>query len=284
MLKSQVSIICPYRNAVAFLPSLIDNVQSQLYSSWELFLIDDGSIDDAPLFAARAAMSDGRIKPISAPQRPSGLPMGPWWPRNVGLSQAQSDLVAFLDVDDLWHPLKLQRQVAMHLRESADLSVTAYARFKASTRQILSLRVPPGSFGYARLRMSNVIPMLTALVDRRLLLDQFKPCPHEDYLFWLSILRANPDAHCICMPELLAFYSVHEGNLTRARWKMPLWAFQVYRSHGISAINSVISLVPWLIMHTSQSIDANLPTVALTVDQLLSRPSSLLVLPPESRR
>lgn len=270
MLNPQVSIICPYFNAASFLPTLIYNVLRQTHRSWELLLIDDCSTDDGPLVAAKAAKSDPRICALSAPQRPVGLPSGPWWPRNVGLGHAHSELIAFLDVDDLWHPLKLERQLFWHLQASAALSVTAYSRFNVTTRQILNSRVPPSTFGYGRLRMSNVIPMLTALVDRRLLVDQFRPCCHEDYLFWLSILRANADARCIGIPEILAYYAVHDRNLTRARWKMPFWTYQVYRSHGMNSINSLLSLAPWFAIHLSQRVGDVLPGSDLTVDQLLS--------------
>lgn len=278
MLNNPVSIICPYRNAVAFLPALVDNVQAQIYSSWELLLIDDGSIDNGPLFAAKAARLDPRIRALSAPHRPSGFSKGPWWPRNVGLRNAQSELIAFLDVDDLWHPLKLQHQLSSHLSASASLSVTGYARFDLLTRKILGWRNPPCTFGYQRLRISNVIPMLSALVSRNLLVEEFRPCPHEDYLFWLSILRANPDSRCICIPELLSFYSVHDRNLTRNRWRMPLWTYQVYRSHGMSSFASFLGLFPWAISQFSSHSLSKRSVIGLSVDQCLSSPKPLSLL------
>lgn len=270
--QTQVSIICPYRNAVAFLPALVENVQRQTYSNWELLLIDDGSTDNGPLFAAKAARLDPRIRALSAPHRPSGFSKGPWWPRNVGLRNTQSELIAFLDVDDLWHPLKLQHQIFSHLNASASLSVTGYARFDYSSRKVLALRSPPSSFGYPRLRKSNVVPMLSALVNRSLLVEEFRPCPHEDYLFWLSLLRANPNSRCISIPEVLAFYSVHEANLSRSKWMMPLWTYRVYRLHGMSMLGSCVALVPWALSQLTINHPSNHSCIGLPVEQLMSRP------------
>lgn len=245
LIYSDVSIICPYRNGAPFLPGLIANVQEQSHAAWELLLIDDGSSDGGPDLAQCAAGQDGRIRALTAPQRPAGTPLGPWWPRNHGLLQARHDLIAFLDVDDRWHPAKLSWQLESLQRSGAGISVTGYVRFQASSERLLSWRLPPARFGYRLLRMTNAIPMLTLLLDRRLLEGGFKPCQHEDYLLWLTIFSRDLDLFCVTIPAVLAFYAVHPGNLTGDRWRMPFWAYSVYRTHGLGRLASLLSLFPW---------------------------------------
>jgi hypothetical protein len=245
LIHSAVSIICPYRDGAAFLPGLITNVQEQSHPAWELLLIDDGSSDAGPDLARSAANQDERIRALTAPNRPAGTPSGPWWPRNHGLVQAQHDLIAFLDVDDRWHPAKLRCQLDSLHRTGAVISVTGYVRFDASRERLLSWRLPPARFGYRLLRVANVIPMLTLLLDRRFLEDGFKPCHHEDYLRWLTTFRLHPDLCCVTIPEALAFYAVHPGNLTGDRWRMPFWTYDVYRAHGLGRLLSLLSLLPW---------------------------------------
>lgn len=244
-MSPSVSIICPFRDASGFLPGLIATVRQQTHSDWELLLIDDGSVDAGSDLACSAARGDQRIRSLRAPPRPAGSPQGPWWPRNVGLGSAIHELIAFLDVDDRWHPAKLQRQLRCHGPGGARISVTGYARFDPATDTLLGWRLPPPCFGYGRLRLGNAIPMLTLMLERRLLEEGFRPCPHEDYLRWLTLFREQPGLRCVTIPELLAFYAVHGTNLTGRRWRMPLWAYHVYRAHGMGRLASGASLVPW---------------------------------------
>lgn len=244
-MSKAVSIICPYRNAAAFLPGLIANVLQQTHSDWELLLIDDESVDAGANFAHLQAYKDPRIRCIKAPSRPSGSAQGPWWPRNIGLENAKYDLVAFLDADDRWHPTKLERQLRWHGEGRARISVTGYARFQQTSNTIIGWRLSPSHFGYKRLRIGNAIPMLTLMLERRLLKEGFQPCPHEDYLRWLTLFRQHPDLECVTIPELLGFYAVHNSNLTNQRWLMPLWAYGVFRAHGMSRLASGASLIPW---------------------------------------
>ena len=55
---------------------------------------------------------------------------GPATARNLGLSLATGDFVAFLDADDLWHPEKLERQLArFQARPELDYCVTHCQNF-----------------------------------------------------------------------------------------------------------------------------------------------------------
>ncbi|MFN9644010.1 MAG: glycosyltransferase family 2 protein [Cyanobacteriota bacterium] len=242
---TRVSILCPYREAAAFLPGLIRSVREQTHPHWELLLIDDGSSDRGAALVAEAAAADPRIRALRAPPRPKEGRNGPWWPRNHGLDRATAPWIAFLDADDLWHPRKLERQLALHAATGAALSVTGYGRFSDGDPRLADWRLPPDAFGYATLRRLNVIPMLTLLVRRELLADGFQPCPHEDYLCWLDLFRRHPRLRGHTVPELLAFYRLHGGNLTAARWSMPLWTYQVYRCHGIRRSAAAAGLLPW---------------------------------------
>lgn len=254
MEEHRVSVICPYRDAALFMPGLIASVRAQSHPHWELLLIDDGSFDAGPTLVAAAAADDARILPLQAPPRPGGSHGGPWWPRNHGLARATAPWVAFLDADDLWHPRKLERQLAVHRAGGVAISVTGYGRFGADGLRLADWRLPPAAFGYSTLRQVNVIPMLTLLARRELLVGGFQPCPHEDYLCWLDLFRRETSLRCHTVPELLAFYRVHSGNLTGARWSMPLWTYRVYRAHGAGRLASAAALLPWGLAQASVAL------------------------------
>ena len=66
--------------------------------------------------------------------------------RNLGIKAATSRLVAFLDSDDLWHPHKLKRQLALHANAvKPTISVCGYHRFQETSKKIVQTRTPPSS-------------------------------------------------------------------------------------------------------------------------------------------
>ena len=91
--KPLVSVIMPVYNGAAFLTGAIDNIRRQNYEPLEIIIVDDGSTDSTGQIVASFG-SDIRYV-YQANQGPAAA-------RNHGLRLATGDLIAFLDVDDLW--------------------------------------------------------------------------------------------------------------------------------------------------------------------------------------
>lgn len=94
-MNPKVSVIIPAYNAEKTLPALISNIFTQEESSWEMILVDDGSIDQTPIICDKAADKDVRIRVIH--QKNSGLSSA----RNNGMQIARGEWIAFIDADDL---------------------------------------------------------------------------------------------------------------------------------------------------------------------------------------
>lgn len=237
---------------------------------WELLLVDDGSTDGGQELAVHAATGDPRIRSLSAPPRPPDTPAGPWWPRNIGIGAARAPWIAFLDVDDLWHPLKLERQLVLHRRLGLDLSVTGYARFHQGSQGLSSWRCPPLHLQHRRLLRGNVIPLLTVMVRLDWLMDGFRPVPHEDYLLWLDLFRQRPSLRYGCLPELLAAYRLHDANLTARRPALAAWVYGVHRCHGRRRFQSAAALVPWAAHQLFTALHWRCRPLTGSLDQALS--------------
>lgn len=102
------AIICFY-NEEKYLSESIESVVNQSYSDWELLLVDDGSRDGSTEIAIRYSRKYfGKIKYIDhTGHNNKGLSAS----RNLGISSAVGEFIAFLDADDAWMPEKLQLQV-----------------------------------------------------------------------------------------------------------------------------------------------------------------------------
>ena len=120
----KVSIIITTYNGSKYIAETIESVRNQTYQNWELIIIDDGSEDNSceiikgfkeeriQLFKAGRIGINGRIK-------------------NIGLQKASGELIAFIDHDDLWHPLKLEKQItALQEYPEAGFCLTGGYNFK----------------------------------------------------------------------------------------------------------------------------------------------------------
>jgi glycosyltransferase involved in cell wall biosynthesis len=98
-----VSVIMPTYNRGGWIGRAIRSVLDQLEAEDEVIVIDDGSTDDTQAvvssFGQRVVYQQGKHRGA-----------GP--ARNLGLSRARGDLIAFLDSDDEWLPGKLAMQRA----------------------------------------------------------------------------------------------------------------------------------------------------------------------------
>jgi len=98
-----VSCIIPVFNGERYLAEALDSILKQGYRPLEIIVVDDGSTDST---AAVANRYRNHVRYLWQPNAGSAAA------RNLGLSASQGEMVAFLDADDIWHPEKLERQMA----------------------------------------------------------------------------------------------------------------------------------------------------------------------------
>ena len=106
-----VSAITIFLDAETFLREAIESVLAQTYANWELLLVDDGSTDGSTEIAlGYARLYPQRIRYLEHEgHRNRGMSAS----RNLGIPHARGEYIALLDADDVWLPLKLERQVAI---------------------------------------------------------------------------------------------------------------------------------------------------------------------------
>ena len=107
----RVSVLMIFLDAAPFIEEAIRSVFAQVYDSWELLLIDDGSTDGSTEIAREwADLFPLRVRYV---EHEGHQNRGMSSSRNLGLQHARGELIALLDADDLYLPTKLQDQVAL---------------------------------------------------------------------------------------------------------------------------------------------------------------------------
>lgn len=223
-----VSVIVPFRNAAKTLEATLDSLMAQSFQNWQALLIDDASADQGPELAQDRAAGDPRIRLIRSATR-----LGVAGARNLGIQAAQSRFIAFLDADDLWLPEKLALQLPV-LQAGAPIVFSAYERVDAAGRLLGTVAARP-HVCHADALAGNPIGCLTAIWDTARFGRAQMPALdlHEDYAFWLSLLRTG--ACATGLPQVLARYRVSGGSLSAKKWQAARATWSILRSEpGLS--------------------------------------------------
>jgi glycosyltransferase involved in cell wall biosynthesis len=212
-----VSAIIPAYNDAATVERTISSVLNQTYPDVEALVVDDGSTDETAVLVRRMADIDRRIKLL---QKANG---GLVSARNYGIAHASGEFIAPIDADDIWHPEKIKKQVAV-MRDRGDQVGLVYCWSRAIDAQDRVLwDVSPCSLRgnvYAALIIRNFLPSGAPLVRRRCveevggydatLPSRGAPCC-EDLKFNLDIAeRYDFDL----VPEFLFSYRVRAGSMS----------------------------------------------------------------------
>jgi glycosyltransferase involved in cell wall biosynthesis len=208
----------PVYQGRAYLEAAIESVLAQTFERFELLVIDDGSTDGSSEIARTYAGRDRRVHYRRQDNAGQGAA------RNAGIEVARGEAVAFLDQDDLWLPDKLARQLPLLGDDTVVYSDTYILREDRRSRtERLSDHLDgwPVPATLPSLVAGNTIPVLTALLSRRLLLAHGGFTTEralqgvDDYDLWLRLAAAGVKFSYI--PEPLAVYRVHEAAMSADR-------------------------------------------------------------------
>lgn len=202
--RPSIGLVICARDAERYLVETLDSVAAQTRPVDEFVLVDDGSSDTTAAIAA-----DHRTRPTIVATAGLGHPAA----RNRGVAAGDSDLVAFLDADDLWTPNCLEvlaaalaehPTVAMafgHVEQfvSPDLASATASRFM----------IPTGSApGY----------LASSMLIRRSALLEVGPFDESlrlsDYIAWLMTARAAGLGEVV-VSDVVLRRRHHDGNLGR---------------------------------------------------------------------
>ncbi len=150
----KISILVPLFNTpIDFLKQMIDSVQSQTYSNWQLCLAD-GSDDNHSYvggFCSELSARDDRIT-YKKLEKNSGISEN----TNECIKLAIGEYIALLDHDDLLHPSALFEVAVAICEQEADFVYTDECTFTKRTTNIISHNFKP-DFSPDTLRSYNYI-------------------------------------------------------------------------------------------------------------------------------
>ena len=114
---TKFSVIIPLYNGAKYITAALNSVASQTFRDFEIVICDDGSTDNSADIVKEYSGSHPELKIKYAYQKNKGLGGA----RNTAMRNAEGEIFALLDQDDIWYPHKLERVSEVFEKENADI-------------------------------------------------------------------------------------------------------------------------------------------------------------------
>jgi len=208
-----VSVVIPTYNRAEDLKRALMSVISQTYSHWECLVVDNHSNDDTDAMIEQ--LHDLRIKPFKIHNH--GVIAAS---RNLGIQHATGQYIAFLDSDDWWAPIKLEKSV-YYLEQGADV-VYHELKIKSSkkrfTKRLVPCRAVIAPVYDDLMRKGNALPNSSVVVKTDILrkIGQFSEnrdlIAAEDFEGWCRIAQLTD--RFVHIPFILGYYWLGDTNMS----------------------------------------------------------------------
>jgi hypothetical protein len=129
-----LSVVMPARNVEAFVDAAVESILAQTYADFEFVAVDDASTDGTAARLEAWAARDARLRVVR-----SSRPLGLVGSSNAAVRASGAPLVARMDADDISHPDRLRRQMALLARRPDVVLVgTLFEGIDAAGRRVRS--------------------------------------------------------------------------------------------------------------------------------------------------
>jgi len=260
-----VSIIMNCHNGEKYLDKAIKSILAQNYKYWEIIFFDNNSIDESSSVLKK--YKDKRIKYFKSKKT---YPL--YKARNLAIAKSKGELISFLDVDDWWLKSKLNKQVQVFLNDhTVDVlysNVYLYYEKKKTKKIYIKKQLANGKLTQKIIDKFEM-PILSTIIKRnvfnRIKFDnRYTIIGDFDFFVRLSLIK-----NITAIQEPLAYYRVHDSNLTKKRIDLNIkelknWLSEKVNNKSFKLINfsKVYSLIE--ILEIKQDITKGNKLRALT--------------------
>lgn len=221
-----VSIITPSYKSKRFILDTINSLVAQTEIDFEVLIVDDASPDNSADFI-ESILPDDRFILIRLSEN-----VGAAEARNIALRNAKGRYIAFLDSDDTWYPMKLEKQLAFMNEKDVAFSFTSYEVVDECGKIVKSKISVPDVINRGEYLGNTIIGCLTVIIDRNKIKNELQ-MPNlrssHDMALWADVLE---DVHkAYGLNEVLASYRLVGTSNTANKFKAAKEVWYVYRKY-----------------------------------------------------
>ncbi len=226
MSNELVSIITPCYNCAKYISQMIESVQAQTYTNWELLITDDCSTDNSREIVEAYAKKDPRVRYFKL-EKNSGAGIA----RNNSIEKAQGRYIAFLDSDDLWVANKLERQIDF-IQKNGYKFIFCHAIVIDTDDNIVGYNRRKPKVSFLSTKVINYIGTSGVMYDTKDI-GKFYMKPirrRQDWVLWMDILKVTKFAYCQQEP-LGIVRTNNTASLSGKKSKLPAYHIEVYNKY-----------------------------------------------------
>lgn len=230
--KFKISIICPTYNSEKTIVETIESMLNQTYQNFEILIIDDCSTDNTLKIVEE--INDSRII-IYKNEVNSGAAHS----RNVGISKATGEYIAFLDSDDLWMTTKLEKQLNFMVENSKDFTYSNYEIIDYTGENVGYYLTGPKVLRHKDFLKTCYVGCLTVMYRKEICPNLQIPSSikkRNDYALWLIISKYSD---CYLVEENLAQYRIGRKSSLSSTSKIKLFEHHVFLFKTLMKFTSV---------------------------------------------
>ena len=222
-----VSIITPLYNSEKFIAETIESVLAQTYTNWEMIIVNDCSKDNGSKIVKEYVEKDKRIKLFNNEKNLGGAGT-----RNKAIKEAKGRYLAFLDSDDNWTPLKLEKQISFMEKNNFFFTFTEYEKIDEESKSLNEKVIVPEKVTYKKLLKANVIGCLTAVYNQEKLGKIYMPDIRkgQDFALWLEVLKVSKEGYGLF--ETLGKYRIRQNSLSQNKWDRIKCNYLIFRKYN----------------------------------------------------
>lgn len=221
---ADISVVCPVFNSKEYVKKTVDSLINQDLLPREILFIDDGSNDGTPEYLNQI-LSNEKInvkwKIFNCNHN------GPGAARNIGIKNAESSWISFIDSDDIWELNKLKK-VNEIIKLNSEINFIChnekYLKSDGSISYLkYSKKYDKNKSLEKQLFLENIFSTSAVTCKKNMFLNEYffdeNLMSAQDYEIWL---RLSKKIKLYFLKDFLGTYIERKGNITSSNWTFRL--------------------------------------------------------------
>ena len=205
-----ISILIPIYNGIEFIEESVSSVLNQTYSEWELLIGINGHPENSNVYkiAKEYENRSNKIKVFdfyTIKGKSNTL--------NEMIKHCSYNSVAILDVDDIWHPLKLAIQIEKVLKGYDVIGSRCVWFGNRLNKQNKIPKLPVGDISNYNFNLQNPIINSSCIIKKELC--HWNENGIEDYDLWLRLQKQKKRFYNC--KQILLKHRIHHGSAFNAK-------------------------------------------------------------------